>query len=165
MSWLGGLARRPLALGLVATVAVGCFDSGDRPENVPPPPPGPAQVDLTVTYQRLDGFGASSAWTASNLSDAMADLFFSPTTGIGLSLLRVRINRRGSRPIVAINQGCTDFTQDFTVAGRTGAEVTPSVTSAGQQLAAQAPVPVTDAAFSATPPARSVTSFVGSFTP
>ena len=96
MSWLGCLARRPLvARGLVATVALGCFDSGARPDDVPPPPPGPAPIDLTVTYSRIDGSGASSAWTASNLSDSMADLFFSPTTGIGLSLLRVQLKPEG----------------------------------------------------------------------
>jgi glucuronoarabinoxylan endo-1,4-beta-xylanase len=96
VSWLGFASRRSLvALGLVATAPAGCFDSGDRPDRVPPPPPGPAQLELTVTYQRIDGFGASSAWTASNLSDALADQFFSPTTGIGLSLLRVQIKPEG----------------------------------------------------------------------
>ena len=34
------------------------------PTRVPPPPPGPVEVDLTQAYQRIDGFGASSAWTA-----------------------------------------------------------------------------------------------------
>ena len=57
--------------------------------------PGPAPVNLTVTYQRIDGSGAASAWTASNLSDSMADLFFSPTTEIGLSLLRVQLKPEG----------------------------------------------------------------------
>ena len=43
----------------------------------------------------MDGFGASSAWTANNISDAEADLLFSPTAGIGLSLLRVQIKPEG----------------------------------------------------------------------
>jgi len=63
--------------------------------------------------------------------------------------------------IVAINQGYGDLAQDFTIAGGVATEVTPWVTSASQQLAAQATVPITDGAFTATLPARSVTTFVG----
>ena len=63
---------------------------------MPPAAARPAQLDLTVSYQRIDGFGASSAWTASNMSDALADQFFSPDTGIGLSLLRVQIKPDGT---------------------------------------------------------------------
>jgi glucuronoarabinoxylan endo-1,4-beta-xylanase len=62
---------------------------------MPPPPPEPVQVDLTRHEQRMDGFGASSAWTANNITDAEADLLFSPTAGIGLSLLRVQIKPEG----------------------------------------------------------------------
>ena len=67
--------------------------------------------------------------------------------------------------VVAINQGYSDLAQDFTLAGGTAAEVTPWVTSGNQQLAAQAAVPVVDGGFTATLPARSVTSFVGTTTP
>ncbi|HXU06588.1 MAG TPA: glycoside hydrolase family 30 beta sandwich domain-containing protein [Polyangia bacterium] len=82
---------------LVALLAVaGCFGSGDRPQYIPPQPPGPAEVDLTQTFQRIDGFGASSAWTGGNITDAMADLFFTADTGIGLSLLRVQIKPTGN---------------------------------------------------------------------
>jgi glucuronoarabinoxylan endo-1,4-beta-xylanase len=63
---------------------------------MPPPPPEPAQLDLTQLYQQIDGFGASSAWTAPNLSDALADQFFSAEAGIGLSLLRVQIKPDGN---------------------------------------------------------------------
>jgi glucuronoarabinoxylan endo-1,4-beta-xylanase len=94
MTWLGSSVRGALVLATAA--AAGCFDSGARPDRVPPPPPGPAAVDLTQTYQRIDGFGASSAWTGSNIPDAMADLFFSPETGIGLSLLRIQIKPEGN---------------------------------------------------------------------
>ena len=82
-----------LALGALSAA---CFDSGDRPDRMPPPPPGPVAVDLTQAYQRIDGFGASSAWTATNISDALADQFFSPELGIGLSLLRVQIKPAGN---------------------------------------------------------------------
>ena len=60
----------------------------------------PAQTTLVVQLgsvrQTIDGFGASSAWTAQSISDAQADLFFSPTTGLGLSLLRLRIAPTGN---------------------------------------------------------------------
>jgi glucuronoarabinoxylan endo-1,4-beta-xylanase len=83
-----------LALGALSPAA--CFDSGDRPPPGPPQPPGPVEVDLTQSFQRIDGFGASSAWTATNISDALADQFFSPELGIGLSLLRVQIKPAGN---------------------------------------------------------------------
>jgi glucuronoarabinoxylan endo-1,4-beta-xylanase len=53
-------------------------------------------VDLTQTRQRIEGFGASSAWTTPDMTDAQADAFFSPETGLGLSLLRVQIRPDGT---------------------------------------------------------------------
>jgi glucuronoarabinoxylan endo-1,4-beta-xylanase len=51
-------------------------------------------ADVTVrainVQQRITGFGASSAWTATNLTSSEADLLFTPA-GINLTLLRVRI--------------------------------------------------------------------------
>src|SRR5450432_788023 len=55
-----------------------------------------AVVRPARTHQRITGFGASSAWTAPDLSDADADLLFSTDSGVGLSLLRVRIAPDGS---------------------------------------------------------------------
>ena len=51
---------------------------------------GTAVLNYTNTQQRIDGFGASSAWM-SGLSTADADLLFSTNKGAGLSLLRTRI--------------------------------------------------------------------------
>ena len=85
-----------VAAALGALSGAACFDSGNRPEKGPPPPLGPVEVDLTQALQRIDGFGASSAWTAGNISDALADQFFSPELGIGLSLLRVQIKPAGN---------------------------------------------------------------------
>jgi glucuronoarabinoxylan endo-1,4-beta-xylanase len=45
--------------------------------------------------QTISGFGASSAWTAPNIDDALADEFFS-VDRIGLSLLRLRISPSGT---------------------------------------------------------------------
>jgi glucuronoarabinoxylan endo-1,4-beta-xylanase len=58
-----------------------------------------AQSGLTVNFndvhQRMDGFGAADPWIPA-LTDAQADLFFSPTAGIGLSMLRVGIDSNGN---------------------------------------------------------------------
>jgi glucuronoarabinoxylan endo-1,4-beta-xylanase len=58
-----------------------------------------AQSGLTVNFndvhQRIDGFGAADVWEGS-LSDAQADMFFSATNGIGLSILRVGIDPNGN---------------------------------------------------------------------
>ena len=48
-------------------------------------------VDLTDVRQRIDGFGASSAFFGVEVPDEDAEFLFSKETGIGLSLLRVRI--------------------------------------------------------------------------
>jgi glucuronoarabinoxylan endo-1,4-beta-xylanase len=53
-------------------------------------------IDVTTRHQRIAGFGASSAWTATSLTDERADTFFSPTEGLGLSLLRLRITPSGT---------------------------------------------------------------------
>jgi glucuronoarabinoxylan endo-1,4-beta-xylanase len=66
-------------------------------------------VDWNSRYQRIDGFGASSAFSGFTWTTAMADMFFStnngtgrsaggtnyPFTGIGLSLLRSQIQPGG----------------------------------------------------------------------
>src|SRR5512138_1973562 len=52
-------------------------------------------ADVTISWsdtkQTIDGFGASSAWFGSNISDDVARQLFDPKTGIGLSLLRVQV--------------------------------------------------------------------------
>jgi glucuronoarabinoxylan endo-1,4-beta-xylanase len=96
MTWLGRTSVSRGVLALVLGAAAGCFDSGNRPDRMPPPPPGPVAIDLALTHQHIDGFGASSAWTAANISDTLADQFFSTETGIGLSLLRIQIRPDGN---------------------------------------------------------------------
>ncbi len=80
--------------------------------NVPPPPPtnGQCTVDWSSVFQRIDGFGASSAWQ-STWTTSEENMFFSTNNaivytdtlgnkstnnGIGLSLLRNRIVYAGS---------------------------------------------------------------------
>ena len=52
---------------------------------------GTVTINYTNTQQRIDGFGASSAWMSGTLATSLADLLFSTNTGAGLSLLRTRI--------------------------------------------------------------------------
>ena len=52
-------------------------------------------VDWNDVHQKIDGFGASSAWDGT-WTTSQADMFFSTNTGIGLSLLRNRIDPDGT---------------------------------------------------------------------
>jgi glucuronoarabinoxylan endo-1,4-beta-xylanase len=66
---------------------------------------GPAvTVNWTDVHQVIDGFGASSAATGDGITDSQADLFWSTTSGVGLSLLRVQIQSDGTFPDVATMQ-------------------------------------------------------------
>jgi O-glycosyl hydrolase len=56
---------------------------------------GACRVNWNDVRQRIDGFGASSAWR-STWNDTAADRYFSTNTGIGLSLLRTRIAPGGT---------------------------------------------------------------------
>src|ERR1700716_3840847 len=51
-------------------------------------------VNFSDVHQRMDGFGAADVFLDA-LTDAQADLFFSPTNGIGLSILRTGIGSDG----------------------------------------------------------------------
>lgn len=53
-------------------------------------------VKWNEVHQRIDGFGASSAWDGSTWSSAEADLFFSTNNGCGLSFCRSRIAPNGT---------------------------------------------------------------------
>ena len=54
-------------------------------------PAAPIAVNWNTTRQTIDGFGASATGYSEAFSAAQADRFFSPTTGLGLSLLRIRV--------------------------------------------------------------------------
>jgi glucuronoarabinoxylan endo-1,4-beta-xylanase len=56
---------------------------------------GGLTVNFTDVHQHIDGFGASDAFLGA-LTDAQADLFFSPTLGIGLTFLRTGISSTGA---------------------------------------------------------------------
>jgi glucuronoarabinoxylan endo-1,4-beta-xylanase len=56
---------------------------------------GQSTINWQEVHQRIDGFGASSAWR-STWTTTQADMFFSTNSGIGLSLLRNRIAPDGT---------------------------------------------------------------------
>jgi glucuronoarabinoxylan endo-1,4-beta-xylanase len=58
-------------------------------------------VNWNNVHQRIDGFGASSAWRSS-WTTAQADMFFSTNNGIGLSLLRNHIYYASSASPTAV---------------------------------------------------------------
>jgi O-glycosyl hydrolase len=99
---------------------------------------GLAQIDLATLHQTIVGFGASSGWTSPTMDDSHADTFFTVDNGIGLSLLRMRI-ANGTLPAT------------FTV----------WTTSDALALKQSGSLAVSsDGTFTATLPARSVTTLV-----
>ena len=55
-------------------------------------------VTWTSTYQTIDGFGGQTWVYGASLKNAQADLFFSPTAGIGLQYVRTMNTADGSIP-------------------------------------------------------------------
>ncbi len=75
-------AGAPLAANYVWT-----FTTGASPNAV--------TVDFGAPQQTIRGFGGSTAWLG-QMPSAVATALFSPTNGLGLSILRVRIDPEGS---------------------------------------------------------------------
>jgi O-glycosyl hydrolase len=71
----------------LASNYVWTFTTGANPNQV--------TVDFGTTYQTIRGFGGSTAWLG-EMPSAVATALFSPTSGLGLSILRVRIDPEGS---------------------------------------------------------------------
>jgi glucuronoarabinoxylan endo-1,4-beta-xylanase len=61
-------------------------------------------INWSDVHQVIDGFGASDAFTGFGITDAQADLFFSTTKGVGLSLLRIDVQPDGTYPDLATMQ-------------------------------------------------------------
>ena len=79
----------PVASSLVLWLCAACGgeDGSDEPVFV---------VDVNDTRQQISGFGVSSAWTAQDITEQLAEQLFSVDNGVGLSLLRVRIAPEGT---------------------------------------------------------------------
>jgi glucuronoarabinoxylan endo-1,4-beta-xylanase len=80
-----------------------------------------ATINWNNTHQILDGFGASDAFELAPLTRTQADLFFSPTTGIGLSLLRTNVPEDGS--CSTVNTTCAGDVSNMQIAIANGAKV------------------------------------------
>jgi glucuronoarabinoxylan endo-1,4-beta-xylanase len=65
-------------------------------------------VNWSDVHQQIDGFGASSAATGDGITNSQADLFWSTSNGVGLSLLRVQIENNGTYPDLATMQKAQD---------------------------------------------------------
>ena len=65
-------------------------------------------INWSDVHQEIDGFGASSASTGDGITNSQADLFWSTTNGVGLSLLRVQIESNGTYPDLATMQKAQD---------------------------------------------------------
>ena len=57
--------------------------------------PSAVAVSFGTTYQTITGFGGSTAWLG-QMSSGAAKALFNPTSGLNLSILRVRIDPEGS---------------------------------------------------------------------
>jgi len=74
-----------------------------------------AIIDFAITHQTMQGFGASDAFLDQPLTDAQADMYFTTTSGIGLSWLRLGIASNGG-----LNGGAWS---DATKAAARGAQI------------------------------------------
>jgi len=86
----------------------------------------PKQATIAVAWndlhQSIDGFGASDAFASSPaLTADQADLFFSPTVGIGLSLLRTQVPNDGS--CFSVGPACAGAVADIQSASARGARI------------------------------------------
>jgi glucuronoarabinoxylan endo-1,4-beta-xylanase len=84
-----------VALGLGPAACAGHAPGELLDEEREPAGSGSTSVCWQELRQTITGFGASSAWTAPDISDELADEIFS-TDRIGLSLLRLRITPSGT---------------------------------------------------------------------
>jgi glucuronoarabinoxylan endo-1,4-beta-xylanase len=90
------------------------------------------------------------------------DATHTPQSGILVSAYKNSTS--GALVIVAINQNSSSVSQPFTLNGTTASSMTPWITSAGLNLAAQSAVTVSDGSFTYSLPASSITTFVGNTT-
>jgi glucuronoarabinoxylan endo-1,4-beta-xylanase len=80
-----------------------------------------ATVDWNHVDQEIDGFGATDASQSPPMTSAQADLLFSRTTGVGLSLMRTVVPDDGS--CSTVNATCAGKARDMQLAVGYGARV------------------------------------------
>ena len=88
--WLNGVANSSadFSMAIYANVSA-------NPPAEPPHLNGVCTVNWGDVRQRIDGFGASSAFAGSGFTTAQYDMLFSTNAGIGLSLLRNQVQAGG----------------------------------------------------------------------
>ena len=111
-----------------------------------------------------DGIVTKRGWVMAQFSKFVRPGFYRVTATANPAIgVYVSVYKRDRLVIVAINQGSADATQAFSIANLSATlnAVTPWMTSAAVNLAAQPAIAVTNGSFTATLPASSVTTFVG----
>lgn len=78
-------------------------------------------ITWTNVHQTIDGFGASTAFESLNSSQAMQ--FFSPTSGLGFSLLRVQVPGSPAGICSTVNTSCAGDIATINLAKALGAKV------------------------------------------
>jgi glucuronoarabinoxylan endo-1,4-beta-xylanase len=87
-----------------------------------PPPAGPScTVNWATVYQEIDGFGGSDAFENAPMTSAQAELLFSVTKGVGLSLLRTEVPDDGS--CTSVCAACSGTYQDMLLAQAYGVRI------------------------------------------
>jgi O-glycosyl hydrolase len=123
-----GLYTAPSSVASAQTVSVTAISAADPTKTASTSlslvPPVAVAGNATITWnnvdQVIDGFGASNAFLTA-LTPAQADLFFSTTNGVGLSLLRTQVPNDGS--CATVNSTCAGQISDMQLASARGARV------------------------------------------
>ncbi len=111
------------------------------------------KANTVATSGRLWAFASYSRFVRPG-----AERIGTTTSDAGLEVSAFR-NSDGSMVAVVLNNAHSPQVATFSLRGLTGAQVTPYLTDTSHGLSAQAPVTVTNGAFTATLPARSLVSY------
>jgi glucuronoarabinoxylan endo-1,4-beta-xylanase len=74
----------------LALLSISCGGAGKQTVGVSVTP-GPVTIDWSDAKQTIDGFGGAAVDSVAGLPSNLAEFFFSPSTGIGLSIVRVQV--------------------------------------------------------------------------
>ena len=88
-------------------------------------------VTWTKTYQTIDGFGAYDAVNFFNTSSSVLQQLFSPTSGVGLSILRESVpdnsslnnNTDPAGSCATVNSGCANISAELSYAAAQGVRI------------------------------------------
>src|SRR5688572_20419817 len=91
------MKRNILFIAIVAFLAFACSKDLEHESEPQPHLKGTATINAGTVQQTIKGFGGANivAWTG-DLTSAQRTTAFSPTSGIGLSIVRVRVPNTSS---------------------------------------------------------------------